>query len=173
MAFIFVIVLGLFSAFLAGNVASDKGHDGTLWFLAGLLLGPLGLIAAAGLSDRHLPRKIREIFERQRALTTKPTWSFIAPYKANQHQVFEQLVKLLKENDETLKENHSSELIGRIDTEKLKINSHQFGTEKLIVQNKNGETLALVTSYASLPAGILWQVKLTCDGMTADCYRNQ
>ena len=49
MAFVVVIVLGLFSAFLAGNVASDKDHDGTLWFLAGLLLRPLGLIAAAGL----------------------------------------------------------------------------------------------------------------------------
>ena len=32
MAFIVVIVLGLFSAFLAGNVASDKDHDDTLWF---------------------------------------------------------------------------------------------------------------------------------------------
>ncbi len=91
---------------------------------------------------------------RKQKLKNKPKWSFIAPYKANQHQVFEQLVKLLKEN-------HSSELIGRIDTEKLEMNSPLFGTEELIVQDKDGETLALVTSSASLPEGILWQVKLT------------
>ena len=54
MAFFVVLVLGVFSGFLASTLASDKGHDGTLWFLAGLLLGPLGLIAAAGLSDRKL-----------------------------------------------------------------------------------------------------------------------
>ena len=42
MAFIVVIVLGIFSAFLAGNVATVKGHDGTLWFLAGFVLNPLG-----------------------------------------------------------------------------------------------------------------------------------
>ena len=72
MAFIVVIVLGLFSAFLAGNVASDKGHNGTLWFLAGLLLGPLGLIAAAGLSDRKLRRYIRQIGVKQEAKTPEP-----------------------------------------------------------------------------------------------------
>ena len=163
MAFIVVIVLGLFSAFLAGNVASDKGHDGTLWFLAGLLLGPLGLIAAAGLSDRKLRRYIRQIGEKQdaikpdqsreRATKNKPDWSFIASNDDNQHQLFEKLVKLLKEKN-------SSELIGRIDTEKLEINSPLFGREELIVQDKKGENLVLVTASGSLPEGILWRVEL-------------
>ena len=167
MAFIVVIVLGLFSAFLAGNVASDKGHDGTLWFLAGLLLGPLGLIAAAGLSDRKLRRYIRQIGVKQEAITPEPLritaedvkkakgkWSFIASKEATKDQIFEKLVNLLKENN-------SSELIGRIDTERLEINSPIFGSDELIVEDEKGKTIASVTSSGSLPEGTLWQVELS------------
>ena len=63
MAFLIVLILGVFSGFLASTVASDKGHDGTAWFLVGLLLGPLGLIAAAGLPDRLLRNQLREVLE--------------------------------------------------------------------------------------------------------------
>ena len=42
----------------------------------------------------------------------KGQWSFIAPREATKDQIFKNLIKLLKENN-------SSEIIGRIDTEKL------------------------------------------------------
>ena len=39
---------------------------------AGLLLGPLWLIAAAGLSDRKLRKYIRQIGEKQEAISPEP-----------------------------------------------------------------------------------------------------
>ncbi len=47
-----LLVLGLISGALAAVVADSKARSGPLWFLLGLVFGPLGLIAAAGISDR-------------------------------------------------------------------------------------------------------------------------
>ena len=78
----------------------------------------------------------------------KGQWSFIAPREATKDQIFKNLIKLLKENN-------SSEIIGRIDTEKLQINSPIFGSDELVVVDKKGETLASITSSGSLPEGTL------------------
>lgn len=52
-----VIVIALVIWFgcglLAATVASSKGHSGGSWFVLGLLLGILALLAAVGLSDRR------------------------------------------------------------------------------------------------------------------------
>lgn len=50
---VLVVVTNLVSAFLAKTVAGQKARNSKNWFLAGLCLGPLGLLAAAGLTDRH------------------------------------------------------------------------------------------------------------------------
>ena len=68
MAFFLFLIIGAITGFLASNVASDKGHDGIAWFFTGFFLGPLGLIAAAGLSDRKLRKYIRQIGEKQEAI---------------------------------------------------------------------------------------------------------
>ena len=60
-----VLVLLIASGLLAMAVADDKGHNGFNWFLAGVFLGPAGLIAAAGLGDRKLRRYQRFIAEGQ------------------------------------------------------------------------------------------------------------
>ena len=60
MAFFLLIAIALITAYLASLVADDKGHSGLAWGLCGFLLGPLGLIAAAGLSDRKLRKYIKE-----------------------------------------------------------------------------------------------------------------
>ena len=65
MAFFFILVIGVIAGSLASNIASDKGHNATSWFFAGFLLGPLGLIAAAGLSDRKLRKFIRQTGEKK------------------------------------------------------------------------------------------------------------
>ena len=49
-----VLVLLIARRLLAMAVADDKGHNGFNWFLAGVFLGPAGLIAADGLGDRKL-----------------------------------------------------------------------------------------------------------------------
>jgi hypothetical protein len=55
------IAAWLACAIAAGAVASGKGRSPVIWFLLGLLFGPLGLILA-------VLRKGREHFVRERAL---------------------------------------------------------------------------------------------------------
>ena len=60
-----VLVLLIASGLLAMAVADDKGHNRFNWFLAGVFLGPAGLIATACLGDRKLRRYQRFIAEGQ------------------------------------------------------------------------------------------------------------
>jgi hypothetical protein len=46
---IIIILQALICAFLASNLAEKKGQSSGNWFVVGLLFGPFGLIAAAGL----------------------------------------------------------------------------------------------------------------------------
>ena len=54
MGFFAALLIWLMSALMSALVAGDKGHSGTLWGLIGLFAGPLGVVGAAGLSDRKL-----------------------------------------------------------------------------------------------------------------------
>ena len=60
---ILIVSLWILTGVTTGVVASDKGHGFGSWTIAGLLLGPLGLIAAAGLSDQKLREYIRRTIE--------------------------------------------------------------------------------------------------------------
>ena len=51
--------------FFAAAIADDKSHEGFAWFWGGLLCGPIGLLAAAGLSDRKQRRILRLMAEGQ------------------------------------------------------------------------------------------------------------
>ncbi|EHA60523.1 hypothetical protein [Synechococcus sp. WH 8016] len=51
----------IITALLCAIVAADKNHNGTAWGFAGLLLGPLALIATVGLSDRRQHQLLRKI----------------------------------------------------------------------------------------------------------------
>ena len=62
---IFLVFIWILTGLTAGVIASDKGHGFGSWTLVGLLLGPLGLIAAAGLSDQKLREYIRRIIDPQ------------------------------------------------------------------------------------------------------------
>ena len=61
---------------------------------------------------------------------------------------------------ELLEKKNYSGVIENIDKTKLNFNTPLFGGKELIVQDKNGETLVLVSSSGSLPDGIMWQVAL-------------
>ncbi|OUT72413.1 MAG: hypothetical protein CBB79_06340 [Synechococcus sp. TMED19] len=50
---IMILVSHLASAFFSKTLAGQKARNSKKWFLAGLIFGPLGLIGAAGLADRH------------------------------------------------------------------------------------------------------------------------
>jgi len=53
---LFWIVCGAYSAIVAGS----KGHQSITWFIGGLLLGPIALIASTGLPDLELRRLLRQ-----------------------------------------------------------------------------------------------------------------
>jgi len=53
---LFWIVCGAYSAIVAGS----KGHQSRTWFIGGLLLGPIALIASTGLPDLELRRLLRQ-----------------------------------------------------------------------------------------------------------------
>ena len=53
MLLLLIVTSHLASAFLAATIARQKARNSRSWFVAGLLFGLLGLIAAAGIPDRH------------------------------------------------------------------------------------------------------------------------
>ena len=60
-----VLISHLVSAGLSKTIAGQKARNSWRWFVAGLLFGPLGLIAAAGLPDRHQIVYLRFLAESQ------------------------------------------------------------------------------------------------------------
>ena len=57
------IIFALIFASLSSTIAEDKGHGEFVWGLVGLLFGPIGLLAAVGLSDRVQRKYLRQIAE--------------------------------------------------------------------------------------------------------------
>ena len=55
----FIFLAALIFAFLTSGVAESKGHNLWSWAVIGLLFGPVGLIAAAGLGDLRTQRFLR------------------------------------------------------------------------------------------------------------------
>ena len=96
---------------------------------------------------------IKPYQSKEKESKNKSLGSFLIQKEANEKEVFEKLVELLA------KKNYSG-VIENIDKTKLNFNTPLFGGKELIVQDKNGETLVLVSSSGSLPDGIMWQVAL-------------
>ena len=65
MEFVLVLIVALFFAGFTGAVAGSKGHDSGPWYVGGLLLGPLALLASLGLPDLTLRRYLRLMIEHQ------------------------------------------------------------------------------------------------------------
>ena len=62
---VIVLLSHLISAGLSKTVAAQKARNSNRWLLAGLLFGPLGLIAAVGMPDRHQIVYLRYLAEQQ------------------------------------------------------------------------------------------------------------
>ncbi len=74
---ILLIFIWIVTGLTTGVVASDKGHGFGSWTFVGLFLGPLGLIAAAGLSDQKLREYIRRIIDPNLAVPTRPNQNLL------------------------------------------------------------------------------------------------
>ncbi len=73
---IIIFLIWFFTGIITGVVASDKGHAFGSWLFAGLLLGPLGLLAAAGLSDRRLRQFLRNYEDLSQPIKSPPKLLF-------------------------------------------------------------------------------------------------
>ena len=62
---VFVLIAHLISAGLSKTVAAQKARNSNRWAVAGFLFGPLGLIAAVGMPDRHQIVYLRYLAEQQ------------------------------------------------------------------------------------------------------------
>jgi hypothetical protein len=62
MVIFFWALCGLF----ASSIAADKGHNGCMWFIGGILFGPIALLAAVGLNDIKSQRTQNELLEETR-----------------------------------------------------------------------------------------------------------
>ena len=63
--FLLLLFVWVPCGFFAAAIAGDKHHNSASWFFAGLLWGPIGLLAATGLSDRRQRRILRLMAELQ------------------------------------------------------------------------------------------------------------
>ena len=62
MLIFFWILCGLF----ASSIAGGKGHNGCMWFIGGILFGPLALLAAVGLNNIKSQRTQEDLLEETR-----------------------------------------------------------------------------------------------------------
>ncbi len=91
---ILIVFLWILTGLTTGVVASDKGHGFGSWTFAGLLLGPIGLIAAAGLSDQKLREYIRRTIDSRLVEPIQSTKKLLNPNDL----YFDSTPKLLKES---------------------------------------------------------------------------
>jgi len=93
----FWIVCGAYSATVAGS----KGHQSITWFIGGLLLGPIALIASTGLPDLELRRLLRQSSrdEDNRWITPQPVRSESKPRIGFfSEEEWKEILKLVRES---------------------------------------------------------------------------
>ncbi len=160
MSFFSLLLILFSSAVLSGSVAADKGHNRTLWTLAGLFFGPFGLIASVGQSDLTLRRYIRGLQEEKLLKETPNSVAFAArtlgefslSKDASQDQVWERILDSL-----------GPELATMADKSKSLFSNSTYGTPQVSVSKSNGQPLAFayfkgVKRLSSLEH--LWQIEL-------------
>ncbi len=101
---ILLVFLWILTGLTTGVIASDKGHGFGSWTLVGLVLGPFGLIAAAGLSDQKLREYIRRIIDPSLAVPIQTNQKLL-----NRNDLyFDSPPKLLKESNINIQESNQS-----------------------------------------------------------------
>ena len=183
--YILILFLWILTGIVTGVVASDKGHGFGSWTLAGLLLGPFGLIAAAGLSDQKLREFIRRTIDPQSIHQIHDTQKFLN--RTSQYD--DSKPKLLKESSNSF--NHKERYLGDfllnknasedqiwmkifdilefarpdiaslVDRTKSKMNLTLGVVESYIISQSDGKKLALAYAKQSFDKDIFyWQVRM-------------
>ena len=146
---IVLLISAVISGYLTRAVAKDKGHNGADWFLGGFFLGPLGLIAAAGLSDRKLRRYIRQIGEKQDAIQKELVGLFMLGENADDDLIWQKILSVL-----------SSDIADKVDRSKSYLNEPLFGGTEFVVNDSKGNCLAIAFRNEGLMNEYQWEVSL-------------
>ena len=158
-----LLIAAIPCGFFASEVASGKGYSGTSWFIAGVLFGPLGLIAAAGLSDRRLRKYLRQIGEKQEAIkeelepkTSKDLradgysiGTFELSEDAEDDVVWEKILSML-----------SSDIANKANRSNSYLNQPLFGGTEFVVNDSKGERLAFASRLEGSMNNYKWEVYL-------------
>ena len=129
-----------------------------LW---GFLFAPLGLIAAAGLSDRKLRKYIKQIGEKQEAIKAEPL------LKTSDEAIKEkvigsfELVQAAADADwEKILSLFISEIANKADRSNLYKNTPIFGSIEFVVNDSNSELLVFASRKEYAINKYLWEVSL-------------
>ena len=130
------------------------------------LLGPLGLIAAAGLSDRKLRRYIRQIGEKQEAIALEPLRMTTEERKQNQRNkkiigTFE-LDKTAEEDAIWLKilSMLNPEIANKADLRNSCLDDSFLGGTEFVINYRNGGTLACTARREYSEDTYQWKISM-------------
>ena len=184
-----IVFLWILTGIVTGVVASDKGHGFGSWAFAGLLLGPLGLLAAVGLSDQKLreyirrtidPQSIHPIQNSQNILDRSSFYSEAKPKLLNESKFAYQSKDRLKEKyigDFLLNKSASEDqlwnkivemfeffrpgLVDIADRTKSNSNLSSSGGMAYIICSSDGQKLALAYAKdSSDESSFYWQIRM-------------
>lgn len=155
MLVVITIFFGVICAVFCGKIARAKGFDQAGWAMAGLLLGPLALIAAAGLPDIRTQRYLSALVEHKgiRLDETDSPLETGSPAFTTMHVFSSEEVW-----EKTLLQLHPS-LKELADIGQSKINRNE-----ILVRDRAGKLLARATANGNVTGPKRWTIRYTKTG---------
>ena len=174
-----VFLLWIFTGVITGVVAVDKGHAFSSWALVGFLLGPIGLIAVAGLSDKKLrsymnnttiPVKVKiptaiednqklflksgrdRLLESSYDIKNEVIENLYLDAAASNDEIWEGIIQILKRN---CPDEHP---LG--DRSKSKFNNLTNGEKELIICDSKGSSVAFAYTKGYKDNRFYWEVSI-------------
>jgi hypothetical protein len=89
---VWILIIWLVMALVVASVAQTKGRSGLLWFVYGLLLWPIALIAILVLAPNKAKLEQRELRQRWKATSVKGD-ILTGSIRANDHKAWEELLR--------------------------------------------------------------------------------
>jgi hypothetical protein len=149
-ALVFLVVLLLISltcAFVAASVADAKGWSGSNWFWVGFLLGPAGLIGAAGMPDRLLRKYIRGIASKQDAFGVELVNNGFSATASSRDEIWEGVLKCFKPSEASTL-SRSKSIVSNNYVDIKDVDGYGIGKAKTQGEPEDGRMNWVVTIYS-------------------------
>lgn len=147
------IAFGIICAEFCGRIARAKGFDQSNWYMTGLLIGPLALIAAAGLPDLKMQRYMRALVDHygaqaDEAETASSDNGFTTMQVFSVEEVWEKTMSAL----------------GAAIASQADIGQSKVSRNEVLVRNKDGKLLARATSSGNVSGPKRWILRYVTTG---------